>query len=78
MEGGAEFFGFGDALRWDAEALADGEVIGKDSFWGVGIAEEGVASVTGEEAIFPLYDHSEILVIDDDGLGRNVFGDGGG
>jgi len=78
LEGGADFFGFGDALRGDAEALADGEVIGKDSFWGVGIAEESVASVTGEEAIFPLYDHSEVLVIDDDGFGGNIFGDSGG
>ena len=24
LEGGSDFFGFGDALRWDAEALADG------------------------------------------------------
>ena len=74
LEGGADFFRFGDALRGDAEALADGEVIGKDSFWGVGIAEESVASVTGEKAVFPLYDHSEVLVIDDDGLGGDVFG----
>ena len=37
-----------------------------------------MASVTGEEAIFPLYDHSEVLVIDDDGFGGNIFGDSGG
>ena len=78
MEGGADFFGFGDPFCGDAEALADGEVIGKDSFWGVGIAEEGVASVTGEEAIFPLYDHSEVLVVNDDGFGGNIFGDSSG
>ena len=67
LEGGADFFRFGDPFGWDAEALADGEVIGIDSFWGVGIAEESVASVTGKKAIFPLYDHSEVLVIDNDG-----------
>ena len=78
LEGGADFFGFGDALSGYAEALADGEVIRKNSFWRVGIAEESVASVTSEEAIFPLYDHSEVLVIDDDGFGGNIFGDSGG
>ena len=77
MKGGADFFGFGDALSGYAEALADGEVIRKNSFWRVGIAEESVASVTSEEAIFPLYDHSEVLVIDDDGFGGNIFGDSG-
>ena len=37
-----------------------------------------MAPVTGEEAIFPLHDHSEVLVIDDDRLGGDVFGHGGG
>jgi len=78
LEGGADFFGFGDAFRGDAEALADGEVIRKNSFWGVWVAEESVATVTGEEAIFPLYDHSEVLVINDDGFSGNIFGDSGG
>lgn len=37
-----------------------------------------MTSVTGEEAIFPLDDHSKVLVINDDGFGRNIFGDSGG
>ena len=37
-----------------------------------------MASVTGEKAVFPLHNHSEVLVIDDDRLGGDVFGDGGG
>ena len=78
LKRGADLFGLGDAFRGDPEALADGQIVGKNRFWGVGIAEECVASVTGEKAVFPLYDHSEVLVIDDDGLGGDVFGDGGG
>ena len=78
LKRGADLFGLGDALRGDPEALADGQIVGKNRFWGFGIAEECVASVTGEKAVFPLYDHSEVLVIDDDGLGGDVFGDGGG
>jgi len=37
-----------------------------------------VTAVTGEEAIFPLDDHSEVLIINDDGFGGNIFGDSGG
>jgi len=78
LKRGADLFGLGDAFRGDPEALADRKVIGKNRFWGVGIAEKCVASVTGEKSVFPLYDHSEVLVIDDDRLGGDVFGDGGG
>ena len=78
LERGADLFGLGDAFRGDPKALADGKVIGKDCFRRVGIAEEGVATVAGEEAIFPLNNHPKVLVIDNDGLGGDVFGDGGG
>ena len=78
LKRGADLFGLGDALRGDPEALADGQIVGKNRFWGVGIAEKCVASVTGKKAVFPLHNHSEVLVIDDDGLGGDVFGDGGG
>jgi len=37
-----------------------------------------MAAVAGEEAIFPLHDHSEVLVVDNDRLGGDVFGNGGG
>ena len=78
LKRGADLFGLGDAFRGDPEALADGQIVGKNRFWGVGIAEKCVASVTGEKAVFPLHNHSEVLVIDDDRLGGDVFGDGGG
>ena len=78
LKGRPNFFRFGDAFGGDAESLADGQVIRKNLLGILGVAEEGVAPVTGEEAIFPLNDHSEVLVIDDDRLGGNVFGHGSG
>ena len=78
MKSRPDFLRFGDAFGRNAESLADGQVIGKNLLGILGVAEEGVASVAGEEAVFPLHDHSEVLVIDDDGLGGNVFGHGGG
>lgn len=78
LEGGADLLRLGDTLRRNPEALADRKVIGKDCFRGVGIAEEGVTAVAGEKAIFPLHNHPKVLVIDDDGFGRNIFGNGGG
>ena len=78
LKRGADLFGLGNALGRNPKALADGKVVGEDCFRGIGIAEEGVATVAGEEAIFPLNNHPKVLVIDDDGLGGDVFGDGGG
>ena len=78
LKGRPDFFRFGDALGRNAESLADGQVIGKNLLGILGVAEEGVAPVTREEAIFPLHNHSEVLVINDDRLGGDVFGYGGG
>ena len=78
LKRGADLFGLGNAFRRNPEALADRKVVGEDCFRGIGIAEEGVATVAGEEAIFPLNNHPKVLVIDNDGLGGDVFGDGGG
>ncbi len=58
LKGGPNFFRFGDAFGRYAEALADGEIIRKDFLGVFRVAEEGVASVAGEEAVLPLDDHS--------------------
>ena len=71
-----DFFRFGDAFGGHAEALADGEIIRKYFLGVFRVAQESVAAVAGEETIFPLDDHSEVLVINDDRLGRDVFGNG--
>ena len=78
LECRADLFRLCDALGGNPEALADRKVIRKDCRRGFGITQEGVTAVAGEEAIFPLHNHPKVLVIDDDGLGGDVFGDGGG
>ena len=67
-----------DALGRNPEALADRKVIRKDCCRGFGITQEGVTAVAGEEAVLPLNDHTEVLVVNDDGFGRDIFRNCGG
>ena len=76
LEGRPNFFRFGDPFGGHAKALADGEIIRENLLGIFRIAEEGVAAVTGEEAVFPLDNHSEVLIIDDDRLSGDIFGNG--
>lgn len=68
----------GDAFAGDVEAFAEGGVVGVDFFAVIGEAEEGVAAVAFEEVVFPLDDHAEVLVVEDDDFGVDFFDACGG
>ena len=78
LEGGADLLRLCDAFGGNPETLADRKVIGKDCCGRFGITQEGVTTVAGEEAVLPLNNHTEVLVVNDDGFGRNIFRNGGG
>ena len=77
--GGAEVFALHDLAGLDAEAVGDldeirieaGRVIGRADIGGV--AQDGVAAGAGVEAVFPLHDHAEVLVVEDEDLGVDLL-----
>ena len=77
--GGAEVFALHDLAGLDAEAVGDldevrveaARVVGRADI--LGVAENRVAAGTGIEAVFPLHDHAEVLVIEDEDLGVDLL-----
>src|SRR5579862_4297617 len=74
----AQVFLLQDALARDAEAFAQCDVVGVDALGVARVAEEGVGPVALVFHVLPLHDHAKVLVVQDDGLGRDVFDVGGG
>ncbi len=71
--GDSEAFAHFDVVRVDACGVVHREVVGFTR-----VAQEGVAAVGFVEAVFPLHDHAEVLVVKHEGLGRDVFDMGAG
>ena len=80
----AQFALFVDAACFHAEALGDGHEVGVNAGKVVGaadirfIAEDRVAADAAVEAVFPLYDHAEVLVVKNHRFRRDLLNVGGG
>lgn len=77
-ECGFEVFFSLDAFGLDIEAFANLDVVGVNAIEVLGVAEEGVCAVGAIEAVFPLDDHAEVLVVEDDDFCCDAFDFGGG
>ena len=54
-----------DPLAGDAEPLAHIHVIGIDALEVFGISEKGMTAIAAVKTVFPLNDHAEVLVVQD-------------
>ena len=52
-----------DPLAGYAEAFGNIDIIGLDALQVAWIAEEGMTTITAVEAVFPLHNHAEVLVV---------------
>ena len=83
-DGVTELFLFDNAAALDSESLADGgpvwietlDVLGATDV--VRMAEDSLSADTLIKDVFPLDNHTEVLVVHDHDLDRDVFHDGGG
>jgi hypothetical protein len=68
-----------NAAALDAETLGDFHEVGIEPVEVVGaadvglVAQDGVAADTAVEAVFPLHDHAEVLVVQDHRLGGDLL-----
>ncbi len=67
-----------DPLGRHVEALDDLHIVGVNLLHVVRVAEVGVAAVAGVKAVLPLHHHAEVLVVENDGLGRDLLDARGG
>ena len=78
LECGQEVFLVDDAFAGNAETFAEFHVVRINARGILRIAEEGVSAVAVVKTVLPLHHHAEVLVVEDDGLGRDFFDVGAG
>ena len=62
-----------DPLAGDSEAFAKLDIVRVDALQVLRIAEEGVPAISSVEAVLPLHDHAEVLVVQNDCFRRDAL-----